>query len=1280
MAKRSKIIAALVLIVAAISLGIAMTTNVSADGGSYRSSIDKKALFQGLAKCISDGYMDDVANSGAYTGLESLYKSKSDSLNRPLASWSDRAVKNSKTAYKDMASCKGIITGKNTSGTNAADIKSIFVTMGNQTMATGNVNMGKYLTLKFGYVNQAVGKTECIRYKVPVKYVFDNGARASADRYTDTFCIDYNDKDKKVTNVYWTVDPASVSLQTMNCDWDGGGVGCWYSKWGTVLHERWGWNRITDLKSAIIGLVGYIYRLRKNENAFEIDATKKQFKLKDIGTVSWDGVTIDTFKNSIMNGITNGSNFQERKRERKIGGTYNAAYIAWSNEHSCYGFDTQQAICAYDGNTGITTIRTEVPDTEVVSRATGDEGDGPYSVYTGKDYDQYRAIAQMNDYTGKIDTSDMRSFAIKKTYLTKTEQVLLYMHYLNTNLGADVDCDVPADKQSYYGDPIKWVKDGDTKVSKQCYIKNTSNKDSGAQFNAVGDASRRLGAAAFAGEFAGKIGWDGLVEYFKNLNESLVLDMPSDNGGNEGYNEGTDPRDVISTTEAEADKNCYNSAGSSNWIACPIIDNSSVASEAMQAFITGMLQVNTKLFSNVDGENGTFEAWSAFRNIANIVFIIVFIIVIISQVTGVGIDNYGIKKILPKLVLGALLVNVSYFICQACVDVGNITGGGIKNIFEGIEHSLSNNRSVAFSFAQQKAGAGFIGFNAAAILIGILGAAWYLSGGQILVPILLAAIGVVIGILFLLILLAVRQGLAVALVVLSPLAFVMYMLPNTKSIFSKWTKLFGGVLLAYPLCSLVVYGGQMVSAIILLSAAKAADEGLVVTNFALALTSTILSIAPVFFIPSLIMKSMSGVATVANGLKARATSLGKGAFDRSHTAENMRNVALARKDNLNARSARRALNRYKDDDSLTGRARKRAARNVLLGIDKKNADYYAGEARGLTKDQLMDMGRDAFRDGSFDAEKYDTALAQLFATGNDEDAYQLMSDASERAADMGMDGEMLEKLKSSNAQRGGTIGKALAKVHGKHGVMSLSQAMRDGRMAEAFAGMGANAVAGMTKDEMSFLSGNRRDNNGHDTGIPRFDLSRTFTDANGNQFSMFTPEQLAAAAATHTSGKAGENCNSLLTASGQQDAVRSKVSVEQWAKMSEQTLNSLGFTDAQNEAFAQSIIDSGDGELMNSVSGGIQRDLINQKNAAKAAAEELAAQAEEAARNNQAQFQQYMTQAVQNAEHSRAQQAQLNYNAQQSQQRFQQSMTQAVNEIKQNMRQPPETFSDGGGI
>ena len=161
-------------------------------------------------------------------------------------------------------------------------------------------------------------------------------------------------------------------------------------------------------------------------------------------------------------------------------------------------------------------------------------------------------------------------------------------------------------------------------------------------------------------------------------------------------------RDVISTTEAEADKNCYNSAGSSNWIACPIIDNSSVASEAMQAFITGMLQVNTKLFSNVDGENGTFEAWSAFRNIANIVFIIVFIIVIISQVTGVGIDNYGIKKILPKLVLGALLVNVSYFICQACVDVGNITGGGIKNIFEGIEHSLSNNRSVAVSFAQQK--------------------------------------------------------------------------------------------------------------------------------------------------------------------------------------------------------------------------------------------------------------------------------------------------------------------------------------------------------------------------------------------------------------------------------------------------------------------------------------------------------------------------------------------------------------------------------------------------
>ena len=36
--------------------------------------------------------------------------------------------------------------------------------------------------------------------------------------------------------------------------------------------------------------------------------------------------------------------------------------------------------------------------------------------------------------------------------------------------------------------------------------------------------------------------------------------------------------------------------------------------------------------------------------------------------------------------------------------------------------------------------------------------------------------------------------------------------------------------------------------------------------------------------------------------------------------------------------------------------------------------------------------------------------------------------------------------------------------------------------------------------------------------------------------------------------------------------------------------------------------------------------------------------------------------------------------ARDSQQRFQQGMVQAINKIQENMKKPPENFSDGGGI
>ena len=92
------------------------------------------------------------------------------------------------------------------------------------------------------------------------------------------------------------------------------------------------------------------------------------------------------------------------------------------------------------------------------------------------------------------------------------------------------------------------------------------------------------------------------------------------------------------------------------WILCPIIERAAVISDkAFETLADNFLRTDPQLF---DDKSGTRIAWEISRNLANIMFIIAFLIIIISQVTSYGISNYGIKKMLPRLIVAALAVNV----------------------------------------------------------------------------------------------------------------------------------------------------------------------------------------------------------------------------------------------------------------------------------------------------------------------------------------------------------------------------------------------------------------------------------------------------------------------------------------------------------------------------------------------------------------------------------------------------------------------------------------------
>lgn len=313
---------------------------------------------------------------------------------------------------------------------------------------------------------------------------------------------------------------------------------------------------------------------------------------------------------------------------------------------------------------------------------------------------------------------------------------------------------------------------------------------------------------------------------------------------------------------------CFRNGGATGWILCPIVNGASQLVETTyDERVEPLLQVNSNVIDDLSNpEGGTYSAWAVFRDFANIAFVILLLVVIFSQVTGYGIDNYGIKRILPKLVVTAVMVNLSFIVCRLAVDLSNILGMSLRGLMQGIASGIPQ-PSATFSGDSNLLGVNVLTTAVAALVAGggALAAisAVMSSGWGVLLPLLLAGLSALIAVFFAFLILGIRQALVILLTAISPLAFVAYALPNTNNLFKKWFDAFKGVLLVYPICGLLVGAGDL-AARILLSGSGAEDFGTLII-------AVIVTFAPYFFIPSLLKKSLAAVG----GLGDRLSALGR---------------------------------------------------------------------------------------------------------------------------------------------------------------------------------------------------------------------------------------------------------------------------------------------------------------------------------------------------------------------------------------------------------------------
>ena len=354
------------------------------------------------------------------------------------------------------------------------------------------------------------------------------------------------------------------------------------------------------------------------------------------------------------------------------------------------------------------------------------------------------------------------------------------------------------------------------------------------------------------------------------------------------------------------------------WFICPVsnwlADGIDYMYSALQQFL------KTKPLETTNQNSGIYLAWVIMRNISNVAFIVAFLVIIYSQLTSVGISNYGVKKMIPRLVIAAVLVNLSFTICAILLDLSNIAGYAFQDAFMGIKNTISTVGENTSTWTWSEIISTALSNGALAVGAGY---AVSLALTTELLPMLVPAAALAgLTLLFILLIMAARQALIIILIIISPLAFVCYLLPGTEKWFKKWRDLFLTMLVFFPAFA-VVFGGAQLAGIIIIQNASGPNGAI------MHVLGMLVQIIPLAITP-LIMKFSGGVLGKFAGF---VNDKNKGLYDRTKNWSKDRRETIKNKKLANPNMARFNPNRLRRWADHNSRLRKKN-----LETSQKNAE------------------------------------------------------------------------------------------------------------------------------------------------------------------------------------------------------------------------------------------------------------------------------------------------------------------------------------------------------
>ena len=473
------------------------------------------------------------------------------------------------------------------------------------------------------------------------------------------------------------------------------------------------------------------------------------------------------------------------------------------------------------------------------------------------------------------------------------------------------------------------------------------------------------------------------------------------------------------------DCNKFENIGAMEWVLCPVMNNGQYTATWIDNLTQEWLEVKPDLYSSTTedgkGTSKVYEVWDRIRNIANILMVIFFLVIIFSQVTGYGIDNYGIKKMLPRLIVMAIVINLSLYICQIAVDLSNITGVGLRNMFSSIGMSVGSEKAEAGSFISDM----IFGLFATASVGGptaLAGATLVFSLGlgtvvAVVILVIVLVMVVLVAVIVLFLMLGAREIMVVACIVLSPLAFAAFILPNTQNLFKKWWELFKAALIIFPVCGMMAGISNLLR------------YGLFTENTSLHMWGyAVLMVLPYlgfFLIPMLIKNAISALGKVGGALTAMGgtiknggKAIGRGALkagqntnafkdwqERASQArlERVRDKVQRKGDKASIGDRRRALEagrklqemRTRDELAKLGISNEAIENRALATREAQGLKNYSDQYANLTRAQV--------------GKELKTAITAYGNDRSDENALRLQA-AVIAAEGRGMNKEMLDEF------------------------------------------------------------------------------------------------------------------------------------------------------------------------------------------------------------------------------------------------------------------------------